>query len=1598
MNMKKLSLFVIALLVVLFLFGGCGGGGGGGDSNSPITDNDEEELDFIEDLVLLRMHNADRLGLYDIAVPGDTVEFFCLSKNMVVMNNIAKAFVTIIDKNSGNNIQKRPNGINSNGNIYFTWPDGLDPGYVQVFIVYESKKTVEIEVRNVAANEPIIHSAKQVGNEVVISGANLSKNFDVVFVGATQSFNNSTGQNDSFSFAIPEGAQDGRLFLQSDVGESNAVLFKRALEIGSINGSIDMPNLSERFSNLRIYGVFGEDPAIPNNAGAINNIKTFKNNPGVVSIFYVENGNSYLYGQVSVLSSDTSVEINMDNIIYGMLIPFWTGTDYTPDQKSSIMALNEVQSLKNYVENGITADPKFFYSGCMEKDPFNGMLGTAMRAVAAYIDSITPNEENADASMTASSISISPSGPLNGIIIDVVQEPVNNRPGSVRITNDRRTYAIVGIVNLKDKTKAEGFNVSEAITSGKLINRINPAFNRSNIMREIAGDTILRVLTSGINNNNNNRIHLPYESPNELSISQYHQQLFCAHLFDITTDLIGTILSIAGIDIDTSDMQIFHGIINEVMRGLYLENSASEIVQNVINEILAQLQTNRSFYLALAGKIGGEAAQAFIGKLIPLKDVWDVAVAVYNSLETVKSIIDLAFSDPVIDFSVMTTALEITKHPQDLTISRGLTAIFHVTATGTPPLNYQWERRLSSTSDWSNVGENSPTYSFDATDTHDGSQCRVTVNNAIGSVISSVATLTVSAADTAPTIIIHPQSQSASRGSEAKFSVTATGTPPLSYQWERRNSSGSDWSYDGTNSPTYSIPATDTYDGSQCRVTVSNAIGSVSSDIATLTVTTSGVAPTIIVHPQSQSVNRNAEATFSVTASGTSLNYQWERRLSSGSDWSNVGNNSPVYSFPATDTYDGSQCRVTVRNTLGEVTSDIATLTVTTSGAAPIITSHPQSLSVNRLATATFSVTASGVQPLRYQWQMRYSSVGIWSNVGENSPTFSLTALDSYDGSQYQVIVSSASGSSATSNVATLTVTATSAAPVITSQPQSQSVIRDTTVSFRVTASGTAPLSYQWKMRLSGTSDWSDVGTNTSTYSFTATDAYDGAQYQVTVSNSLGSDISSIATLTVTTSSAAPTITEHPQNQSVNRGATVTFNVTATGTAPLSYQWQRRNSNSVIAWSNVGTNSPAYSFPAADTDNGSQYRVIVSNASGVSATSQTATLTITTSGSAPTITNHPQNQTVSSGSFVTFTVMANGTAPLSYKWERRNSSTSGWTDVGTNSNIFSFNARDADNGSQYQVTVSNSFGNSRPSNTATLTVTPSGTAPTITMHPQSLTVSSGSEAKFSVMANGTAPLNYQWERQNRNSIIWTPVGSNSSSYSFPATDTYNGSQYRVTVSNSFGSSPPSNVVALTVTPSGTAPTITRHPQNQTVDRGSTARFSVTASSTTPMSYQWQSRVSITSLWGNVAGATSATYEFIANDSTDGSQYRVIVSNSVGSATSNFATLTVITPGIAPTITIHPQSQTVNRNSEAKFSVEASGTAPLRYQWQRLSGTGGWSNVGSDSSIFSVTANDSSDGAQYRVIVRNDIGNATSSTATLTVIGNATSSETTLTVR
>ncbi|TAK93365.1 MAG: hypothetical protein EPO07_18240, partial [Verrucomicrobia bacterium] len=255
--------------------------------------------------------------------------------------------------------------------------------------------------------------------------------------------------------------------------------------------------------------------------------------------------------------------------------------------------------------------------------------------------------------------------------------------------------------------------------------------------------------------------------------------------------------------------------------------------------------------------------------------------------------------------------------------------------------------------------------------------------------------------------------------------------------------------------------------------------------------------------------------------------------------------------------------------------------------------------------------------------------------------------------------------------------------PAFTLQPTNFTAIVGQPATFYSAASGTAPLSYQWFFNTNS----SLSGGTSSNYTIAAVTTNDAGTYAVRVTNSVGSIVSTQATLTVL---VPPSLTTQPTNFTVLAGQNAAFYAAASGSAPLSYQWFF-NTNTALA----GATGASLTLTNAQVTNAGSYSLRVTNLAG-SVTSAFASLTV---NGPPTITTQPQNQTVTVSNNATFAVIAAGTAPLSYRWYFNTNTPLA---NATNASLTITNAT-TNNAGGYLVIVTNNFG-SVTSVVATLTV------------------------------------------------------------------------------------------------------------------------------------------------------------------------------------------------------------------------------------------------------------------------------------------------------
>jgi hypothetical protein len=546
-------------------------------------------------------------------------------------------------------------------------------------------------------------------------------------------------------------------------------------------------------------------------------------------------------------------------------------------------------------------------------------------------------------------------------------------------------------------------------------------------------------------------------------------------------------------------------------------------------------------------------------------------------------------------------------------------------------------------------------------------------------------------------------------------------------------------------------------------------------------------------------------------------------------------------------------------------------------GYAPVIVQFPTNQTIIQGGSATFQITAIGATPLAYQWHLNGTNI---PGATQSAYTISnASATNAGADNFYDVLVRNSVNPSTNSGPVYAFL---GLVPTILGWPSNQVAQLGGSATFSVQADGSSPLYYQWQFH-----NTNIAGATATSLTISNVQGANAGVYFVLITNLFGST-NAPARLDV-----PPQIVSQPTNRAVNVGATTVFAVGATGSTPLSYQWQFNGAN--IA----GAINATLSLTNVDMPNIGSYLVVVTNTQG-SVTSATASLNLL-----PTIQGQPTNLTVTAGNPAAFYITAAGSPTLSYQWRLNGASLPGVT----NSSYTIAHVQTPNLGT-YTVFITNLFG-SITSAPATLSF---GLAPSITTQPDSPPVSAGSTAVLTVIAAGTSPLSYQWRLIGTNLLA-----ASNASLSITNAQVTNSGPYTVFITNAFGNATSAPAIVKLL------PTLIAQPTNQIVATGSTGSFNVTATGTAPLTYQWK-------FYGSNAPppSTDSAYQVPNAHTNNVGPYTVVIVNPYGSITSAPALLSL---GVIPSIVGQPTNQIVRAGSNATFSVTARGTQPLIYQWQ-----------------------------------------------------------------
>jgi hypothetical protein len=353
--------------------------------------------------------------------------------------------------------------------------------------------------------------------------------------------------------------------------------------------------------------------------------------------------------------------------------------------------------------------------------------------------------------------------------------------------------------------------------------------------------------------------------------------------------------------------------------------------------------------------------------------------------------------------------------------------------------------------------------------------------------------------------------------------------------------------------------------------------------------------PVITIQPQNVSVCTGNNATFSITATGLNVSYQWQISTDGGANYNNIGGAtlSDYTVNGVTIGMNNNRYRCIVSACLPSVTSNGAILTVSN---GPTVIAQPNNSTVCEAANTSFTVGGSG--GATYQWQLSTDGGVNFNNIaGATTATLNLTAVTaSMNNYHYRCVLTSAGCAvPATSNAAILTV---QTAPVASSQPQSITLCAGSSNTFSVTATGTN-ITYQWQVSTDGGANYTNIGGATSASYLLSplTIGMNNNRYRCIISGTCTPAVTSTAALLTVISPI--TINTQPTNAQLCSAGNTSFTSTGTGTGII-YQWEVNTGSGFTNVINGGVYSNATTETLTITGavtamNGYQYRCKLTN-------------------------------------------------------------------------------------------------------------------------------------------------------------------------------------------------------------------------------------------------------------------------------------------------------------------------------------------------------------------------------------------------------------------
>tara|TARA_B110000090_G_scaffold24912_1_gene24915 strand:+ start:882 stop:5606 length:4725 start_codon:yes stop_codon:yes gene_type:complete len=903
--------------------------------------------------------------------------------------------------------------------------------------------------------------------------------------------------------------------------------------------------------------------------------------------------------------------------------------------------------------------------------------------------------------------------------------------------------------------------------------------------------------------------------------------------------------------------------------------------------------------------------------------------------------------------------------------------ISSVISGGGGSLIYFWEKKIG-LGIWASVGGNT-TQLVDSSGLSENTDYRLTVSNNVqgcSSISSNTLTFSAYSLLVAPSVMSSQTICYNSLPLDLSRSSASGGDGSYSYEWQK-SSDNSNWiSIPASSNATYSSGSltSDTY----YRSAVADGCGIANSNSILINVNDPLVAGILSASDLQLCYNSSTALMISGTSGGDS-NYTRTWEVSADGINFSIISGSTGTSISTGNLTTDKYYRVSINSGCGvsDVSNIIQVAVANEFTISSISYAGSQLICYNDNPSSMSIVATGGTTPYTYSWQMKASSSSSWSSIANSNNGVFTESSGLLVETDYRVLITSSDGCGIlTSNTETIDVRAELSAPSIT---PGQTICYDTdaTVTRGVASGADGNYAYEWQF---STDNINYTGLNTSTTSINTGDLTQNTYYRTKVSNSLcGSEkFSTSSELTVRDALDAGNLSVSDDEICYSSFTSLNANDVSGADGNYTYQWQYLD-NSVSSWTNTGSSSTLLTTGILSDDR--SYRVVVNSGCNVEDVTTTILIDVADEFTIGSIQNAGLDTICYNTKPSTLTVTgAGGRVPYSYQWQRKPTSGSFWTNVGTNASSFNESTSQTES-VEYRVVQTSSDGcGSLVSSIYQIFVRPDITPPFIS----SDTIICHNTA--TILARGSATgadgqFTYQWQ-QSTNNVTFTNTGVSNPLIS--TGDLGSTTWFRVQASNTLCATTKYSQVARVKVRDVLIAGILSTSDNQICYNSSTSlTLSNTGGADTNYSFSWQYKENGT-VWSSFGlNATTVTTP-LHKDDVD---YRVIV----GSNCNVNDTSLTLGVDVADTLIVgdidNMGLDTICFNTlPSTLTITGSGgRTPYTYQWQRKSLSGSiWSNVGTNSSSYTEGSMQTAS-VQYRVLLTSQDGCGTLISAPYTII-------------